>query len=76
MSKFVEQHRWTTSLRVIPHHVDFVVSCQECGYQRPVARVDLQAMAGAEDDLEAIDRRLRCSSCQAKAGRVLVGFYA
>ena len=76
MSKFVEQHRWTTSLRVIPHHVDFIVSCQACGYRRPIGRADLQAIAGDEDDLERIDERLRCSSCQAREGRVLVGYYA
>lgn len=76
MSKFVEQHRWTTSLRVILHHVDFVISCQACGYRRPIGRADLQAMAGDEDDLERIDKRLRCSECQARDGRVLVGYYA
>jgi hypothetical protein len=76
MAKFIEQPRWTPSLRVVPHHVDFMMSCTACGYQRAIGRADLQNLAGQEDDIETIERRLRCSECHQKAGRILMGYYA
>jgi hypothetical protein len=73
--RFVEMKRWSESLRGVPHHVDIMLVCDECGMRRPMGRSVLEDVAGGEENLSRIEARLRCSNCHAKRGRVLLGYY-
>ena len=75
MPQFVPIPNWTPGyLNVCPDHVDILAECTACGETREFQR-DKLSMAMRHALVADIEKRLKCSSCGAKSGKLLFGSY-
>ncbi|MBX4941192.1 hypothetical protein [Rhizobium binae] len=75
MRKFLEIRDWSPGyLNVTPQHVTIIALCKACGASREFDRNGVPANL-RHALIADIERRLKCSSCGAKAGRLRFGSY-
>ena len=74
--RFIEVKGWSPGyLNVTPHHMTILARCEACGSEREFDRRSVPSAVGHAliTDIEA---RLKCTACDAKAGRLRFGSYA
>jgi hypothetical protein len=75
MRRFVRIPEWTPGyMNVCPHHIDILVECTACGETREFHRDNL-SMAMRHALIADIEKRLKCTSCGKKAGKLRFGSY-
>ncbi|KQV27619.1 hypothetical protein ASC97_04380 [Rhizobium sp. Root1203] len=72
--RFVSMNWSPGYLNVCPQHTDIEVKCTCCGEQKPFDRHTVPPLF-RHALIEDIEPRLRCSSCGAKAAKMLFGSY-
>lgn len=74
MIRFQEIKDWTPGyMNVTPAHLDIVAKCAACGLERKFSKESLpHSLKHAL--VEDVEKRLRCSACGAKAGKLKFGY--
>ncbi|MGO6707582.1 hypothetical protein [Rhizobium johnstonii] len=61
-------------MNVTPQHMDIMAECTACGEKREFLKKSLpQGLQHAE--VSDVEKRLKCASCGAKAGKLRFGSY-
>ncbi|MGZ2484248.1 hypothetical protein ACVITL_002771 [Rhizobium pisi] len=61
-------------INVTPAHLAIMAECTACGQQREFSKEDLPQNL-RHSHVEDVEKRLKCSSCGAKAGKLRFGYY-
>lgn len=75
MRRFVETPNWKPGyMNVVPQHTEISVRCKACGEECEFDRFRLPPVL-RHALVEDVEARLKCSSCCAKAAKLLFGGY-
>ncbi|PDS74702.1 hypothetical protein [Rhizobium sp. L43] len=75
MPRFQSIRDWSPGyIHATPSHLDIMAECVACGETRPFSKASLpHGLQHAE--VRDVEKRLKCASCGAKAGKLLFGNY-
>ncbi|TBY41609.1 hypothetical protein [Rhizobium leguminosarum] len=74
-ARFQEIKDWTPGyMNVAPAHLDMMVKCTACGLEREFSKEHLPRSL-RQALVKDIEKRLSCSSCGAKAGKLKFGYW-
>lgn len=76
MRRFQSIRDWSPGyINATPSHLDIAAECVACGETRPFSKASLpHALQHAE--VRDVEKRLKCASCGAKAGKLRFGHYS
>ncbi|OWV68178.1 hypothetical protein ATY76_13620 [Rhizobium sp. R339] len=75
MGRFQAIKDWTPGyMNVTPAHLDIMAECTACGAQKEFSREKLPSQL-RHAQVDDVEKRLKCASCGAKAGKLRFGYF-
>lgn len=75
MPPFQELKDWTPGyMNAAPAHLDIMAKCSACGQEQEFSKESLPSSL-RHALVEDVEKRLRCSACGAKAGKLKFGYW-